>query len=152
MPQVWPPKQTNKQTKNCCSQVLQNIPHWLWEKLGISAHPKSLKSSGHPEAAEAFFLAPSFPDLLRNLWSGSLKEQHNVCKSVYWGSSLYHSKEQEWEVPTVAQWLTNPASIHEDAGLIPGLAQWVKAWIPHCCGSGCDWAPSLGTLFFRVQP
>ena len=26
----------------------------------------------------------------------------------------------------MAQWLTNPSSIHEDVGLIPGLSQWIK--------------------------
>ena len=29
-------------------------------------------------------------------------------------------------VPVVAQQVTNPTRIHEDAGLIPGLAQWVR--------------------------
>ena len=35
-------------------------------------------------------------------------------------------KKENLGVSIVVQWLKNLASIHEDAGLILGLAQWVK--------------------------
>ena len=38
---------------------------------------------------------------------------------------LYTSK-GEFEVPIMAQRLTNSTSIFEDSGSVPGLAQWVK--------------------------
>ena len=37
-----------------------------------------------------------------------------------------HKKKDSFGVPIVVQWLTNPTSIHEDTGSIPGPDQWVK--------------------------
>ena len=41
-------------------------------------------------------------------------------------ASFVDSKTGIWGVPIVAQQNKNLTSIHEDAGSIPGLAQWVK--------------------------
>ena len=49
----------------------------------------------------------------------SLYEMFRIDKAI--------KSESRWMgVPVVAQWAKNLTSIHEDAGSLPGLTQWVK--------------------------
>ena len=72
-------------------------------------------------------------------------------------TSKKKKKKKEEGVPTAAQQVKNPSSIHEHTGLTPGLAQWVKdqallqavaqavdaAQIWHCSGCAVGWQLQL---------
>ena len=60
--------------------------------------------------------------------SSSGQEPHTVSISLLQVSAvwLFHQKKSWGRGPIVAQQLTNLASIHEDTGSVPGLAQWVR--------------------------
>ena len=122
------------------------------------AHPKTTLPSGHCPSCLLFFKTTWY-QLLHLEWisnevllysSGnyiqSLGIEHdrrqygkkNVYIDIYDPVTMLYGRNGHNRVPIVAQQVRNPTSIHEDAGLIPSLAQWVKgSGIATSCSIGC---------------
>ena len=61
----------------------------------------------------------------------------------------FKKKKVSTGLPVVVQWVKN-LSIHDNVGLIPGLAQWVKgSRVAASCGVGCVCGSDLVWLWRR---
>ena len=92
----------------------------------VSQHVRVLVTLGGLQLSEVGKLN-SLPFMLATTWCA----MKGILRSLI--------QNRQGRVPTAAQWVKNPAGIHEDAGSIPGLAA--------SCGVGCRCGLDLTLLW-----
>ena len=71
---------------------------------------------------------------------------------VYIGGGGGREKERERDIPVVAHWVKNPASIREDVDSIPGLSGLRIQSCPSSCGVGRRCGLDLALLWLCYRP
>ena len=88
--------------------------HWANRKRSHASPPQGERKEGYPLSPPSLFLSP-FPYF--SLYHVTFKPHNH--KQVAYYSAFYRSSH-------CGSAVMNPTSIHEAAGSIPGLTQWVK--------------------------
>ena len=88
------------------------------------------------------------------IWQDLLKERCRSVSSTKAPKSLNNPAMLEKKNTKFLSWLSgDEASIHEDMGLIPSLAQWVKdPVLPLSCGVDCRCSSDLVLLWLWCRP
>ena len=76
-------------------------------------------------------------------------QNNNVSRCQNYGGEEGLSKSTDFQSSHCGSGETNLISINEDAGSIPGLAQWVKGSMSCGVGHRCGWNPTLLWLCCR---
>ena len=145
------------------------MEHEMWVLDQFSSSPPTTRLSGTGQVLELF--RPWFSSLqcwnLLNDFQGPFPSQSAPTVTCQVNPAWKQFSGRNccmWGVPIVTQRLTNPTRIPEDAGLIPGLAQWVKdpvfPWAVLCvgCGRGLDstllwlWCRPAATALIYLTP
>ena len=93
--------------------------------LQATCAPPPGQASSRPRAGSWEQVDPS----LQKLTCQSRQQCFLLCITGWYSTEvprMSSSRNGQLGGPVMAQWLTNPTSIHEDVDSIPGLAPWVK--------------------------